>query len=476
MFGFLRGLRSLRTIKISHVLNPCSHSTKPGRPKRALLAFSGERSRSCEFLTERCQSSRRTGLACFRIVVSCAIVPVFNRSIPRPRIPAFLIATLLFTTFSLFTSPAPCRSESSTEGVRAIARKAASTLRGATVSFEGRNNSSLKDSDFSALAAAFQDEMQQRGIRILASGTSTKIVLTISGNLTSYLAIVKIEREGNEEVFLEALGRAIDPSPGEALPAATIHKEFLFAQEVPIVDVLVGDDNKSAASALGLREIYTYAFKNDRWAATRAPEILNHATLHREMRGFLYFEMDIGVAYFPGEICQLSLGRVGWDCQSFSGQIPVRGVSSDLLAKLKLAPWRSAAPFEHDGHTSLIVTGRDGAARLYEEGADPAVVSREWGSEIASVHSGCGLGTQILTTSKGDWTNPDKLGAIEIQNNGSAREVSPLLELPGPVIALHAAAIGMTEEASANKSAVAIVHNLQSGNYEAYRLTITCGN
>jgi hypothetical protein len=125
--------------------------------------------------------------------------------------------------------------------------------------------------------------------------------------------------------------------------------------------------------------------------------------------------------------------------------------------------------------TRIVITGQDGLARLYEESADPVSVFSGWGSEIASIHSGCGHGWQLLVTGKGDWTHADTIQAVEIHER-QAQPVSSPIELAGAVIALHSPGARIVDEASANAGAIAIARNLQTGRYEAYRLSISCPN
>ena len=164
-----------------------------------------------------------------------------------------------------------------------------------------------------------------------------------------------------------------------------------------------------------------------------------------------------------------------WSCESVQEHAPVRGVSDEAFEKKKIQPWISAAQFGTAEKTILIVTGQDGTTRLFEDGANPVAEFSAWGGEIASIHNGCGSGWQLLVTSKTDRTKADSVRAVEIQSR-QARDVSSPLEMPGPVIALRTSAMRAAADALSNTSAVAIVRNLQTGRYEAYRLTITCGN
>jgi hypothetical protein len=400
---------------------------------------------------------------------------VFNFSIRRAGNRSLPIAVFLCSFFLLLAFPVFCGAQSLADGARVLARKAVASVHGGSVNCEERNISSLKDGEFSEVVTAFQDELQRRGVKIIAAGAGAKVTLTVSGNVTSYLGVAKIERGGSEEIVFEALGRVIDAAPGEAASTVVLHKEFLFAQETPMVDVVMDAEGKHAY-ALGLREINTHELQNESWVKTQTERLPTQTAADREMRGFFYFGVDAGAVYLPGEMCRVSaLDQKGWSCEGYRRRMPVRTVPEELLAGKKLGDWHSVARFEHDGHASLIVTAEDGMARLYEEGQEAAAVFRGWGSEVASIRSACGMGWQVLKTSPGDWTARDTVEAVEIQN-GAARAVSPQLEFAGPVVALHGFAMRGADSGSENKSAIAIAHNLQSGNYEAYRLTISCGN
>ena len=126
-----------------------------------------------------------------------------------------------------------------------------------------------------------------------------------------------------------------------------------------------------------------------------------------------------------------------------------------------------------EGKTRIIVTSEDGLARLYEEAAEPVAVFPNWGSEIASVYSGCGSGWQLLVTGKGDWTKPDEIQAIDIQER-RAQSVSDPMEFPGPIVALQTPRDERCSERHGTGQAVAVDRNLQTGRYEAYLLSIAC--
>ena len=88
------------------------------------------------------------------------------------------------------------------------------------------------------------------------------------------------------------------------------------------------------------------------------------------------------------------------------------------------------------------------------------------GSDILMLQSDCGSGWQLLATKPGDWTVSDSVQAYEVTNN-QAIAVGRAVDFDGPITALWPSA--------SDKMAYAIVHNLKSGLYEAYWLSIACG-
>jgi hypothetical protein len=95
----------------------------------------------------------------------------------------------------------------------------------------------------------------------------------------------------------------------------------------------------------------------------------------------------------------------------------------------------------------------------------PAGSIPSWGSDIAGTAARCGSGSQVLATKPGDATVNDSIQAYSIVNR-SATALTPPLDLPGPVTAMWP---------SGGSSVMAIVHNLATGRYEAYIVTVLCG-
>jgi hypothetical protein len=89
-----------------------------------------------------------------------------------------------------------------------------------------------------------------------------------------------------------------------------------------------------------------------------------------------------------------------------------------------------------------------------------------WGSQIVGLQSGCGGGWQLLASQARDLNETDAVQAYEIVNRKPV-PVSTPIEFGGPITELWPLADG--------SEAIAISRNLQTADYEAFRLSVSCG-
>jgi hypothetical protein len=108
----------------------------------------------------------------------------------------------------------------------------------------------------------------------------------------------------------------------------------------------------------------------------------------------------------------------------------------------------------------------DGSLHLVDGMTDQLIRGERWGSDLAAVHSSCGTGTQLLVSESED-AERDGMRAFEIPDRDPVA-ASSAVEFDGRIVA-------MWPETSGN-GAVAIVKRKDTGWYEAYRVSISCGN
>jgi len=113
-----------------------------------------------------------------------------------------------------------------------------------------------------------------------------------------------------------------------------------------------------------------------------------------------------------------------------------------------------------------VITAVDGSLHLVDGMTDQLIRGGKWGSDVAAVHSSCGTGTQLLVSGSGD-TERDALRAFEVPDR-DPMTVSSAVEFDGRIVALW--------PESSGTGANAIVKRKDTGWYEAYRVSISCGN
>jgi len=118
------------------------------------------------------------------------------------------------------------------------------------------------------------------------------------------------------------------------------------------------------------------------------------------------------------------------------------------------------------GPPGWLLSGVDGHVQLLNINAKPVAEVGGWGSQIVGLQTGCGAGWQVLASQAGDLNEPDAVQAYEIVNRKPV-PVSTPVEFAGPIRELWPLADG--------SAAIAISRNLQTAAYEAFRLSISCG-
>ncbi len=128
-------------------------------------------------------------------------------------------------------------------------------------------------------------------------------------------------------------------------------------------------------------------------------------------------------------------------------------------------PFYSAAPAKSGDATGWVLAGIDGQTTIFDGNSIHGLSgSRDFGSDLATVRSGCGSGTQLLATAAGDDSVNDAIRAFEIDDQ-RAHAASPPLAFDGPVTALWTTPDG--------DSAIAVLRT-QTGSYEAYSVSVAC--
>jgi hypothetical protein len=332
--------------------------------------------------------------------------------------------TLLFL-FVLLGAPMAARSATLEDSAKELARKIAASLPvHDNVMIDIRNISSLTPGEARRVEQALNMELQNHGVRPPSVGSAAiNVRITLSENEKSYVWSAEIRQgDTSQVVFLPVPRPAESRAVLNSMPIVLGSEKFWEGSERILDAAMVS--NSAGESLLLVLLPEGLEFHTTASDSMSKVEIPSGQTATRDARGvFVQHGNDIVILLEP-KICTVELDtRVLAGCLSTGGPAGARDPMEEFM------------PFH----------------------PLPPVI----GNQVAMLPSGCGVSDQFLATGARDYTEPDSLQIFEGKRSNA---VSNPLNFPGPVTALH-----VTDHVP-----TAIVRNLQTGNYEAYRLSISC--
>jgi len=367
--------------------------------------------------------------------------------------------------------------------------------------------------------SALQAQLRVSGIRTAAADQSMGSVnVVLSESLREYVWTAEVVIGTDQpRVVLVSLPRPPSGPSAPSAPAITLKRTLLFTQEQPILDVALIDTGGGMTSGgarllvLDPTRVAAYRQQSGRWELETSFPISHSRPFPRDARGRLLLRRDhLFDAYLPGTICRSSAampltvncsasddpwpltpeenGVNGASSVNSAGAIrafyaPARnfftGVLSPGIGKISNVPsFYSAAALPHSNYTLWVLAAVDGSVHVVDGITDQAIRGARFGSDLATVRSNCGVGTQLLVSSSGDQER-DSLRAYEIPDRDPVPVSSPL-EFDGPITALwpdtsltSAVAVVKREDKREDKSED---KREDTGQYEAYRISISCAN
>ena len=387
------------------------------------------------------------------------------------------------------------------DAARQLADRIAAVTGPGTLAFDLTNRSSLDDKSVREVRSAIQAELRIYGVSTAAADQSIGHVnVVLSESLREYVWTAEVSLGSDQpRIVLVSLPRPPSATTaGSALPI-TLKKAMLFAQEQPILDAAVVDTTGGAIAGgshlivLDAIRVSIYRQQSAHWELETSLSINHPRTFPRDTRGRLFLRRDhLFDAYLPGTICRSSAtAPLTLNCSASDDPWPLSpqedvlnnatavraffaparnfftGVLAPGIGKISNVPsFYSAAPLPRSNYTLWVLAAADGSIHLVDGFTDQSVRGGHSGSDLASIHSNCGVGTQLLVSESGT-PDHDTLRAYEIPDRDPVA-VSSTLEFDGTITALWS---------DANQtSATAIVKREDTGWYEANRISISCAN
>jgi hypothetical protein len=428
----------------------------------------------------------------------------YNFRIPRMRartssslragwLTSFLLAMVFLPSSFLLAS-------SLGDTARQLAHKIATDAGPGALALEVTNRSSLDDKSVREVRSALEAELQAEGVHTSkAEQAMGTVEVVLSESLREYVWTAAIVIGSDErKVAMVSLPRPPTGTPFAAALPIVLKTTFLFAQEQPMLDAaLVEMPGGSRLLVLNDATVALYrqqaSSSTARWELEVTLPITHSRTLPRDLRGRLLLRRDhLFDVYLPGTFCRTSPAGVPLTLTCNDSNDPTyndpwpltpedngvhaffassrnffTGALSPGIGKISNVPsFYSAAALPRANYTLWAFAAVDGSLHLVDGVTDQLLRGVKWGSDIAPIRSGCGTGTQILVSESGD-SERDGLRAFEIPDRDPV-VVSSAVEFDGRTVALW--------QDSGGASAAAIVRRKDTGWYEAYRVSISCGN
>jgi hypothetical protein len=330
---------------------------------------------------------------------------------------------------------------------RDFARRVAESFpAGARVGIEVRNRSTLAAGDVAAVRAAFLSELADRGLSVDASAgdsgdSEASATITLSENTSGFMWVAEIRQGDRSSVMLAAVPRAA-AAPAE-LSGITLRSALVWTGPEHVLAAAPFPAAFSPAAP-------TASPGASSSAAPGSPNILllvddGVETSIIDARHTIKIAIPSSSSAFRD-----TPGALAWSGSSLMATV------NDEACALS-APLAAAQPQCH-ADNELVPS--------------PAATA-QFGSQRADLPSVCGEAhAEILAAGTGDYTQPDNIRAYQMRDGAAAAD-SPALEFPGPVLSLQ---LSMASQSEPGPAALAVVHNLATGDDEVYEISLVCGH
>jgi hypothetical protein len=315
------------------------------------------------------------------------------------------------------------------EAVHALAEKIALAAAPSRVlQFDVKNMSTLSPAEAAAVRQGLENQLKDLHFRFATtSSVEVRVEVTFSDSTEGRIAVAAV-RHGNEQQII------VLPVPNERAfterrqrESLTLTAELVLEQPEEILDFAVFNFPPPLESTLLIVEpgrLVFYRSRGSEWELMRTMRILSSTPPGRDMQAMI--KIDRNEIMLSNATC------------------------SGLLSNPEEVHCDSSGPWRSWSSGPRGVPGREGS------------VSTELSEK-------CEGGLIELVSGSGDWTQPDSIQPFEYAQAGvPAVPAGNTLNFDGPVMSLMSNGMGVI--------ARVVVHNLRTGNYEAYLVTATCSH
>jgi hypothetical protein len=387
----------------------------------------------------------------------------------------------VFVALAFGAAPAASPAQPSTpdlnSAARELARKTAALAgKGEAVAVAWRDISSLGSAGLAQARGAFESGLRDAGGRLSDAAPSAEAQITLSESQTEYLLVEEIRKGEERQVWIAGWSRSMAPVGGSG-SGVLLETRLIWEQPERMLDVAVNGD---AMLVLSGSSVTRFTRSSGQWLARASLPVTPAKPWPRDLRGRLRWNGTVQ-ANLPGEACSgtddglqcrpseepwtLGAGAAPLLATFAAGRNYFDGrLVTPLGARKTVPPFYSAAAADDGGRPIWLLATIDSGTLLFDAALDPIGSAGAWGSDIAGSDVRCGGRSVVLATRPGDGRGPDAVRAYAVVNRAAVPLGSPA-EFPGPVTALWPSGNGAT----------AIVQNSATGLFQAYAVTVACG-
>jgi hypothetical protein len=383
-----------------------------------------------------------------------------------------------------------------------LAQKIAAVTGPGTVAVTVENRSSLQKKDVDVINAVLRADLEALGARPASPDqAAASVAVWLSENAQSYVWVAEIHQGAGTStvVMVSVLRKDEGDLPHEGAPIR-LRTTPLWSQEERILDVVILEEDNAPKhiAVLDGEKVAIYKQKNGKWQLEQRLEIAHAQPWPRDLRGRMMAAKDhLLDVYLPGVFCRSTTSLpLALSCRESDDPwplvVPALKSSLPLAADSAVQPlgafystsrnfftgaltpgvgklttvgkFYSALALPRDKYALWLFAETDGQIHMVDGISDHAA-KPAWGSDIASIRSGCGAGLQVLATGAEGDSGRDSVRAYEIVDREPA-QVSAAFDFSGEITALWTEARG--------DRVIAVAQNRETGDYEAFRLAADC--
>lgn len=388
-----------------------------------------------------------------------------------------------------------------------LARKLVAIMGPGSAALVFENRSSLGRRDADIIENGLRSALEQTGIRFVENEqAATNITIFLSENATSYVWVANIRQSAlDAAVVMVAVPRPGGPIPAYDSMPLSLRKTMIWTQKDRILDVAVLEESQTATrmAILDAKKLSLYQMQGGKWQEEQTLEITHTRPWPRDLRGRLIVKDHLLEAYLPGVICRSTAGvPLALNCRDSEDPWPLvptgmntasvlpnagstssgtasitptsaffaptrnffTGVVAPSIGKISSVPkFYSAAPLPRGKYTLWLFSAADGNIHVVD-GIRDQISKFGWRGDVTTLKTSCGAGWQILATTFTE-TGGDAVRAYEMPDRDPI-PVSASVDFSGTLTTIWT-------EASA-ETAIAVMRDQQTGNYEAFRLAVAC--